>query len=592
MAPESRMARTVIGRKRPRFALHFLFLCAFLYCGNPVGLCGQNNSSETPQATVLRGTVVNSVTHDPIGRALVFSPDNRFAAMTDDRGQFEFKLPAPPEVAPEGAAVFSSGRRFRGGTPDWPTFLKARKPGFLADSDENGGQGVMVNPEQPSMSIVLEPEALIIGHVHLPSSDYLSRIQVELYRRDVRQGHEHWSNAGTTTSRADGSFRFASLAAGWYKLITRELLDRDPETLDPQGQLLGYPPVYYPSAADFASAEGIRLIAGATFQADVSPVRREYFPVKVGVARAEGGMQIEVWPVGHPGPGYALGYNATDGVLQGSLPGGVYTISAASYGPTRMSGVLNLTVNGGTATGSTLLLVPNPSVTATVREEFQDPQVLEQVRNLEQQEGNRARRPNYLNINLIPTEDFNSGQNATLRQPNGPEDGPLAADGVRPGVYRVEANSNLGYIAAMNSGGTDLLHKPLVVSAGAAPPPIEITVRDDGAQVEGTVDDPTPNGGDKAVIERRGYNQSMVYFLPLPDSGGQFRTSWFYGDGHFQMAQLPPGAYGVLAFEHPQPEIEYAAESVLKQYEDQVQVIQVSAGQKQHLRLPLIHGSK
>ena len=82
----------------------------------------------------------------------------------------------------------------------------------------------------------------------------------------------------------DGEFRFAELPAGAYKLFTNELLDRDPVTSNPRGQLFGYPPVYYPGASDFATAAVIRVSAGETFQASLSPARREYYPVKVGIA--------------------------------------------------------------------------------------------------------------------------------------------------------------------------------------------------------------------------------------------------------------------------------------------------------------------
>jgi hypothetical protein len=40
---------------------------------------------DRPESDTLHGVVVNSVTHKAIGRALVLSTDNRYAAMTDDR---------------------------------------------------------------------------------------------------------------------------------------------------------------------------------------------------------------------------------------------------------------------------------------------------------------------------------------------------------------------------------------------------------------------------------------------------------------------------------------------------------------------------
>src|SRR5689334_18031778 len=45
------------------------------------------------QPSTVHGTVVNSVTHAPIARALVYSLDNRFAMLTDGSGHFEFALP-------------------------------------------------------------------------------------------------------------------------------------------------------------------------------------------------------------------------------------------------------------------------------------------------------------------------------------------------------------------------------------------------------------------------------------------------------------------------------------------------------------------
>jgi hypothetical protein len=80
---------------------------------------GRQASAQDTQAEDtdrIRGSVVNSVTHEPIARALVSSPDNRFATMTDDQGRFEFTFP-PVETdrgnnaGPTGAAPPVSGRK-------------------------------------------------------------------------------------------------------------------------------------------------------------------------------------------------------------------------------------------------------------------------------------------------------------------------------------------------------------------------------------------------------------------------------------------------------------------------------------------------
>lgn len=558
----------------------------FLFCcSNAIRSSGQSNASA--RTDTLRGTVVNSVTHEPIGRALVHSPDNRFATMTGDRGQFEFNFPhSEPGQVVTSASTFSAPGSVRESRLQYvssnrPTNLVVAKPGYLFE--ENEGQGVLVSADQQVLTIALTPEALVVGHILLPSADYLDRIQVELYRRERQQGDEHWATVGTTRSRADGSFRFAELPAGTYKLVTRELLDRDPLTFDPRGQLFGYSPVYYPSATDFAAVEIIRLSAGTTFQANLSPIRREYYRVKVGVANAPPNIQLQVWPRGRPGPGYSLGFNVEEQSIEGSLPDGDYTIRAASYGPVGMTGTLNITVGGGPTTGAAMMLLPNPSIRVSVTEELLDPETLNRVRTMYSSEASNPRRPSYFNVSLAPIDEFGYTPGVSLRPPNGRDDESLVIENVQPGSYRVQATTGIGYIASMTSGGEDLLHKPLLVSPGSAPPAMEITLRDDGADVDGTVELPSQGST---------FRLPLVYFVPMADGDGQFRVAWASGDGRFQLQQLPPGAYRVLAFDRQRPELEYATDEVLSHYDSKAQVIRVVAGQKEHLRLPLIGRSE
>jgi hypothetical protein len=78
----------------------------------------------------------------------------------------------------------------------------------------------------------------------------------------------------------------------------------------------------------------------------------------------------------------------------------------------------------------------------------------------------------------------------------------------------------------------------------------------------------------------------------MADSGGQFSVAWVSPDGKFQLQQLPPGAYRVLAFDRQQPDLEYASDEVMGQYDSMAKVIRVVSSQKEHLRLPLITASE
>src|SRR5439155_3903335 len=116
--------RQRIGRAGfPRIlALAGLFLTATLSGDQAAG-----QITPTEKDDSIHGTVVNSVTHAAIPRALVSSPDNRFATMTDDEGRFEFTFPRA-----------SSSEDFEPDTSaNRPIALLARKPGFLSDRDVN-----------------------------------------------------------------------------------------------------------------------------------------------------------------------------------------------------------------------------------------------------------------------------------------------------------------------------------------------------------------------------------------------------------------------------------------------------------------------
>ena len=322
---------------------------------------GQNLQPDN-QPNIIRGTVVNAVTHDPIGRALVYSYDNRYATLTDGEGHFEFTLPKTA-VGSGGIALSTTGSGSF-------TRLTARKPGFLDDPNERSRGEAWPGAE---LTISLVPEALIRGRVTVPAGDAARGVTVEILFRQVEDGRPRWMPKNSAATNSNGEFRFAELPPGSYKLLTREWMDNDPEARVPGGQLYGFPPVYYPSATDFATAATIRLAAGQTVQADFSLVRQAYYPVKIPVTNteSEGGMNITVSPQGQRGPGYSLGYNQGTDAIEGQLPNGKYFVEAATNGPnSSATGSVNITVAGAPAEGPGIVLMRNNSITVNVKEEF------------------------------------------------------------------------------------------------------------------------------------------------------------------------------------------------------------------------------
>jgi hypothetical protein len=549
----------------------------------------QTRESENQDTYTIRGTVVNSVTHTAVAHALVFSTDNRFAKLTDDDGHFEIKVPRRQTEQNSGSqkvySTFSSPEVTSSRMVTTASIIfQARKPGYFQTmTGEQGGE----SESSAEIKIELVPEALIVGRVNLPASDGTDKIQVQVYRRQVQEGRGQWAQADSVSSRANGEFRVANLREGEYKLFTQELLDRDPLRFNPRGQLFGYPPVYYPAAADFESAAVIHLKAGETFSAALTPSRREYYPVKLGVLNAEagGGIGVEVQSQGHRGPGFSLGYNMNESSIEGMLPKGNYSVVVTAFGEKSATGVLNFIVNGAPEQGTTVMLAPNSSIEARVTDERTkgDDTIAPGARNL----------LGAMNVRLVSPEEFGQGNSLWLRPPKNQEDESLVFGNARPASYRLRMGCNpAGYVAGVSSGGRDSLRQPLVVGLGAAVPPLEITIRDDGAQVQGSIENWPRQPQNTPMRNLLRSNSAVALFLPTPDSTGQFCQAWVNPDGDFSLPQVAPGDYRVIAFDHMPEELEYGNAEAMKKYESKGQVLRLVAGQKEHLRLRLESGSE
>ncbi|MBV8477496.1 MAG: hypothetical protein JOZ36_12585 [Acidobacteria bacterium] len=549
--------------------LFLLFLCLPGLLSTP-GVFGQATPSSTGET--VKGTVINSVTHEPVGRALVYSSDSRFATMTDSEGRFEFSTSSAACGNVSAVACLNS--------------LAAKKPGFVDGPAPRWGA---VQPGK-DVTLAVTPEALIIGHISLPSSEPPDRIDIELYRREVREGRAHWEQAGMASTRSDGEFRFAELTAGSYKLLTRELLDRDPLNFNPRAQLLGYPPVYFPHARDFVSSQVIQLSAGHLFHAEMSLVKHPYYPVKIPLTNAPPGAAIDVRVSlqGRKEPGFSLGYNQAEQLIEGLLPNGTYTIEASSYGQSGSTGSLTISVRGGPVQGSRMVLTPNRSIAVKVKEEFTAYDEANTQGMVSHAHLGGHGPGGYLHVYLEPADDFSAAGAGSLRAPASAIDEELLIDNVPPGRYWVRVNTSRGYTASITSGGVDLLREPLVVASAGSSNPIEIVMRDDWAEIICTIEDLTP--GDSRERENlaavSAQSSPHIYLIPQSDSPGDFRDLGILPRGEMSI-QVPPGLYRVIALDAPQEELEYYNAEAMRAYEAKEQVIHLVPGQKEHLRLHL-----
>ena len=193
---------------------------------------------------------------------------------------------------------------------------------------------------------------------------------------------------------------------------------------------------------------------------------------------------------------------------------------------------------------------------------------------------------------MLPDEQFGLSSPASLRPPSGPDDESLVIENLLPGRYRVIVNTSIGYASSITSGGTDLLRQPLVVGNGASVPALEVTVRDDGAEVDGTIDSPNVTVSRFAANNPSAQPLGFVCLAPIDTMDDRCKIAWANADGTFIFQQLAPGSYRALAMDRSRPVLESLDKEFVTQHEPKIQVIHVVQEQKEHLRLPLITASE
>ena len=121
-------------------------------------------------------------------------------------------------------------------------------------------------------------------------------------------------------------------------------------------------------------------------------------------------------------------------------------------------------------------------------------------------------------------------------------DSPERLTDVLPDIYKLTAqvishgNANRGYVASAKLGDLEVLHSQFSVG-GSVAGDLHLTIRGDGANVEGTV----TQGGEPAP-------GAQVYLIPTSSDGGGYLPGFSDPKGHYQISGVPPGDYRVQAW--------------------------------------------
>ena len=473
-------------------------------------------------AVELRGKVINSATGEPVGRALVeVSAPGQKAQFTSADGTFVFSDLPPGNYRPV-----------------------ARKPGFFDDSEPQAAARAPVLAAEQNEPIVLKllPEAIIFGEVHDDNGTPLEGVTVRAEQWQVVNGEREVVAVGDTRTDDEGNFRLAALRPGRYYLSFPSTNNRTWSTshqlTSKKEEDQGYAPQFYPGVPDRESASAIEIRAGAQLHVVEALARTRLFQV-AGVVRgadpASGVSLTMTNPLGDMVQ-KVVHLDPNTGQFQISgVPRGTYLLEATAHrrpqagvtssgllrvaeeDRTRLTATVPLRLDGDVS-GLVVVLGYGISVDLQVRDELSSnpgPNSLHQV-----------------SLQLKPQGFRLSSRWITVPRPPDQRGTRSRFEGLAPGVYSVSGTPNgPWYIASMRCGSQDLLRDDLTLTAGGAQP-IEVVLRDDGAQLTVNV-----------MKNAQPVTTGVLLFSPEYPS----RSRFFGQASSFSVGNLAPGRYYVIA---------------------------------------------
>lgn len=545
-------------------------LCSMLFfVAPPPWLHSQLENSSAGQKTyVVRGIVVNSLTHEPVARSLVtIAGDASSSQLTDNEGRFEFLN------IPGGRCI-----------------LQAKKPEFFASrSGSDVYLPIEVGPNTKDQTLTLEPAGAIIGQITMPASDPADNIRIQLMRRTVQEGRARWQPTETKLTNSEGAFRFGDLQPGEYKLYTTSSID--PDVSSSQAPVRsGFPSVSYPQEGDSDTTGFLRIGPGQHLNAALTLTREPFYSVTIPVAnRLPQGYAVQISDGRGRLNDVSTFYDSRQQQFRSYLPSGNYTATIQSYMPSPSFASEPVTVRNAPVQTQSLVVLPIHPISVTIRKEFtaqngSGPQILE-IENGKQVEISRD-----VNLMLFSTtaEEF---VGVNLRHEPGGDDSSWMLENVLPGRYWVQSYANQGYVASITSGGTDLARDPLVIGQGGASAPIEIVLRNDSATLFVRLKEsrPTDAASTNEAFELHPGVQSLLGFLYLVP---QFDTSSVVQQAvplsqTTNIPNLQPGTYRVFALDRPL-DLEYRNPKALESYAGKGQTMTLEPNSTANIDLDVV----
>lgn len=554
-----------------------IFSLVFVVVACALHALGQASPENNQTTFRVEGAVLNSVTDQPVPRALVQILSNPPDAMlSGPDGEFSFNN------VPAGQYPILAGQ--------YPILVM--KPGFISPPGYSGSTGdltkrtFVIGPKTGKIALKLLPEALIYGQVTGTDGEPVEGVTIEVlashrsYRQRSLTPFYPSSYGGIVPmmqTDEEGNYRIASLPPGTYYLLiktgnvarriramrARTVLPSSPEGRD-------YPAlIYYPGVTDFDAAIPIQVSGGQRVLADFSLKKVPVFKI-AGVLRATPEWKQINPPMIVDQSDDALfmadEFDSKSGsFLFKAVPAGTYSVRLGGMNQNGQYSALyrKLTVTG-PLQGLKLVLGRSLDIPVIVHKQFSHPPMQGHCTTTgadgQTHESDCSDYPPAALELLAADSQRNSGYTGFGPQPD-PTD--IKLRGVMPGKYWVRARPQFGgYVQSMQCGSIDLLRDPLLVPDDGNIPPIEVTLRDDTSEIKLRVRADSPANSGWAVL--------------VPDAPGRDPVVVDVNASADRNYAVPPGRYKVFAFNSMEG-IEPADPESFDRYADKATSITLSA---------------
>ena len=274
----------------------------------------QESSAKSETKYSLSGTVVNSVTGEPIRRALVqiyMGPGQ--ASLTDDSGHFEFN-----------------------GLPPGQASVTVKKPGFFSEGEavRKGSSPALVTVGSETDAIVLKliPEAVIQGKIQSEDGEPIGAAPVMVFAPHINDGHKIWDQAGSASTDEDGEFRISNLTPGTYYVKAGPKLRSSFPNARSATRQLGFAAAYYAGTPARESATAIELGPGQQFEAGLLLKSEPLFHITGDISGLSDSQGTSVQVVNQYGEAVRpVRLDQETGQFQANVPAGSYLLRATTW---------------------------------------------------------------------------------------------------------------------------------------------------------------------------------------------------------------------------------------------------------------------